>query len=408
MIFNRLLNLQKSSSSAFIFGPRMTGKTTILKKCASDYYVDLLDPDLELQLRQNPRIFWEQILAIRENGTVIVDEIQKIPELLNYVQMGMDQRSIRFILSGSSARKLKRGAANLLGGRALDLKLHALTQEEIGEPFSLHAALLFGTLPKIASLVIENNRDLATGLLRSYITTYIKEEIQAEALTRNIGPFQRFLSIAAQSNAQVMEFANISRDCAVPASTVKGFYQILEDTLLGRFLWPLDRNERKKSRPKFYFFDCGVIRALQNRLIDDPTPDERGFLFETWMVNELSRLNDYNGFPHEFSFWRDRNDEVDIVISKGGKPCLAIECKSGRPIFPSRLCGHSETGFRTCRSSWHHCMTNSREKLRMGWTYCPGMELLTFIKSCSGKKSSRLAHPRKQANKSTIFPTLGL
>ena len=124
---------------------------------------------------------------------------------------------------------------------------------------------------------------MALKYLKSYITTYIKEEIQAEALTRNVGAFHRFLAIAAQSNGQVIEFANISRECSVPASTVKEYYQILEDTLIGFFLWPHDRNERKKARPKFYFFDCGVVRTIQNRLQDPPTPQEKGFLFEMRM-----------------------------------------------------------------------------------------------------------------------------
>jgi len=170
---------------------------------------------------------------------------------------------------------------------------------------------------------------LAIKHLKSYISTYIKEEIQAEALTRNIGAFNRFLDVAAQSNGQVIEFANISRECAVPASTVKEYYQILEDTLLGFFLWPFDRNERKKARPKFYFFDCGGVRAIQNRLQDPPTPREKGFLFETWMIGELRRMRDYHNRDHEFSFWRNRKNEIDIIISDGRGPVGAVECKSG-------------------------------------------------------------------------------
>jgi predicted AAA+ superfamily ATPase len=200
---------------------------------------------------------------------------------------------------------------------------------EIGEAFAIGKALDYGTLPKVYTLLLEKNKPEALGHLRSYVTTYIKEEIQAEALTRNIGSFQRFLNIACQSNAQVIEFSNISRESSVPASTVKEYYQILEDTLLGFFLWPYDRNERKKARPKFYFFDCGVVRAIQNRLVDPSSPIEAGFLFETWFVNELRRLRDYNNKSHEFSFWRDKNNEIDILISDGHGPILAIECKSG-------------------------------------------------------------------------------
>ncbi len=329
MHIKRVLTLSKLRSSAFLFGPRMTGKTTLLNMLTPDEYFDLLDPELELQYRSKPGIFWEQISALRKGSLIIVDEIQKVPALLNYVQMGIDRLGHRFILSGSSARKLKRGGANLLGGRALELKLHPITYLEAESRFSLDQAIQYGTIPKIFNLLLEGDNELAQLHLKSYITTYIKEEIQAEALTRNVGSFQRFLAIAAQSNGQVIEFSNISRESSVPASTVKEYYQILEDTLIGFFLWPFDRNERKKARPKSFFFDCGVVRAIQNRLQDPPTAREKGFLFETWMINELTRIRDYYNKPHEFSFWRERNHEVDILISDGHGPLLAVECKSG-------------------------------------------------------------------------------
>ena len=329
MIFKRTLKPGTYNSSCFLFGPRMTGKTTLLTKSGIKNYFDLLDPELELHYSAQPRRFWEQVSALGENAFIVIDEIQKVPALLNYVQMGIDRYAQKYILSGSSARKLKRGGANLLGGRALDLKLHPLTVEEIDSKITIESVLQFGTLPKICSLLCEEEKDLVNGHLKSYVTTYIKEEIQAEALTRNVGSFQRFLSVAGQSNGQVIEFANISRECSVPASTVKEYYQILEDTLIGFLLWPFDRNERKKARPKSYFFDCGVVRALQNRLTDPPTPREKGFLFETWLTNELIRLNDYYNKSHEFSFFREKNHEIDLIISNSKGPVLAIECKSG-------------------------------------------------------------------------------
>jgi predicted AAA+ superfamily ATPase len=244
--------------------------------------------------------------------------------------MGMDKKNLRFILSGSSARKLKRGAANLLGGRALDLRLHPFTSTELGGKFNIDYAIERGTLPKIYLTLLEEGEEKANSWLRSYITTYVKEEVQAEALTRNIGAFLRFLTIASHGNGQVIEFSNISRECSVPASTVKEYYQILEDTLLGNFLWPHDRSERKKARPKFYFFDTGVVRALQNRLTDPPTPAEYGVLFETWLLNELMRHRDYMGKELSFSLWRRRDHEIDILISDGHGPRLAVECKTGR------------------------------------------------------------------------------
>lgn len=333
MDFKRTLNLSHLKTSAFLFGPRMTGKTTLIRNIPKIIIIDLLDPIRELDFRHNPRLFWEEINALPKKSVIAVDEVQRIPVLLDYVQKGIEEKNHLFILSGSSARKLKRGGANLLGGRAIDRHLHPLTHEEIGEQFNLTQSLSFGTLPRIIQLIFEKEFSQAQLSLRSYYTTYIKEEIQAEAITRNVGAFQRFLNVAVQGNAQVIEFANISRECAVPMSSVKEYYSILEDTLLGAFLWPWDRSERKKARPKFYFFDCGVIRAISNRLNDPPTPHEIGFLFETWFIRELIRIHDYLDTGIEFSFWREGLHEIDLLLMKAGKPILAIECKSGQGIL---------------------------------------------------------------------------
>lgn len=329
MIFRRSIQLADRERSAFLFGPRMTGKTFLLRGLRFDLYIDLLDPEIELELNQTPRIFWEQISVLKPHSLVIIDEVQRVPALLDYAQKGIEEKDIIFLLSGSSARKLKRSGANLLGGRAQDLKLHPLTRDEIGSHFDIRVACQYGTIPKVTQLVAEHRHDEAKSLLRSYSTLYIKEEIQSEALTRNVGAFQRFLNVAIQGNANVIEFANISRECSVPSSTVKEYYSILEDTLLGNFLWPWDRSERKKARPKFYFFDCGVIRAIQNRLNDPPTQDEMGFLFETWFVREIQRLKDYGSKDHEISFWRHGIHEIDLLIIGGHGPLLAIECKTG-------------------------------------------------------------------------------
>ncbi len=339
MIFKRSLRLAPLQRSAFLFGPRMTGKTSLLRELSADLVIDLLDPELELQLKQSPRLFWEQISALKAKALVVVDEVQRVPALLDYVQKGIEENRLIFVLSGSSARKLKRGGANLLGGRAKDLKLHPLTKEEMGEHFNIKEACQFGTLPKVAQCLVDHDKDEARSLLHSYATTYVKEEIQAEALTRNVGAFQRFLQVAVQGNAQVIEFANISRECSVPSSTVKEYYSILEDTLMGDFLWPWDRSERKKARPKFYFFDCGVVRAIQNRLNDPPTPPELGFLFETWFVREIRRLRDYGDKAHEFSFWREGKHEIDLLIMGGHGPLLAIECKTGHDLISAQTLG---------------------------------------------------------------------
>lgn len=333
--FSRELKLEDLTLSAFVFGPRMTGKTFLLRQLTCGLFIDLMDPEVELELRLSPRRFWEQIRMLADASLVIVDEIQKVPVLLDYVQKGIEEKGLRFILSGSSARKLKRGGANLLGGRALQKHLYPLTTKEMAEILQLNTVLQYGSLPKVIQLIHEGRIEDAKGVLRAYHTTYIKEEIQAEALTRNVGAFQRFLSVAAQSNGSVIEFANISRECSVPMSTVKEYYSILEDTLLGFFLWPWNRSERKKARPKFYFFDPGVARAVQSRLNDPPTPLERGVLFEQWFVNELHRLRDYRQKECDLAFWRQGVHEVDVLASRNGKPLLAFECKTGKGALSS-------------------------------------------------------------------------
>ncbi len=330
MDFKRLLDLGRLRDSAFLLGPRMTGKTYLLRRLRAALYLDLLDQEIELELRQTPGLLWEQLLALKRGSLVVVDEVQRVPVLLNYVQKGIEERKLQFMLSGSSARKLKRGGANLLGGRALDLRMHPLTADEIGKRFRIETAFQLGTLPKVQQLLADGRPEDAKRFLRAYYTVYIKEEVQAEALTRNVGAFQRFLQVAAQANGQVIEFANISRECSVPASTVKEYYSILEDTLLGEFLWPWDRSERKKARPKFYFFDCGVVRSIQNRLNDPPTSLERGPLFETWFVREIIRCRDYLEKGHRFSFWRQDSEEIDLLVEGGAGPIMAFECKSGQ------------------------------------------------------------------------------
>ena len=332
MLYNREIRLKELESSCFLMGPRMTGKTSLLAQLKVDASFDLLDPQMELNLRAHPHEFWEEISSLKPGSRIIIDEVQKVPTLLDYVQMGIDQKQMQFFLSGSSARKLKRGGANLLGGRAIHLQLHPLAVKELGRDFDIYTVLRFGSLPLVSSLLAKGHRKTALQHLKSYITTYIKEEIQAEALVRKLDSFQRFLNVATQCNGQMIEFANISRESAVHINTVKEHYSILEDTLMGHFTWPFNRSERKKARPKFYFFDCGVIRALQNRLSDKPIPEELGILFETWMANELIRIRDYLGYEHRISLWRKGRWEINFLIESGRGPLMAIECKSGRQI----------------------------------------------------------------------------
>jgi len=307
----------------------MTGKTSILKLLQPNAYIDLLDRRNEITFRSSPEIFWERLNSLPQNSLVIVDEVQKIPELLDYVQKAIDELGHRFILSGSSARKLKRSGANLLGGRAIEKRLYPLSSIEVGPEFSINNALSYGTLPKIYSLVQQSKVEEAKDILESYYGLYIKEEVQAEALTRNLSAFQRFLNIAAQSHGHIIEYSNIAAASKVPDSTIKEYFSILEDTLIGSFLWPWDASERKKARPKFYFFDPGVVRAIQNRLNDPPTGQELGFLFEGWFVGEITRVNHYYRKRLALDFWRDGDHEIDLLVHNADQEGLAIEIKSG-------------------------------------------------------------------------------
>lgn len=314
----------------------MTGKTTLLKGLAAARYYDLLSTELYVELSARPEKFREEVLAIAEPSLIVVDEVQRIPELLDAVQTGIEARNHRFILSGSSPRKLRRGSANLLGGRALDLRLHPLTTQELGNDFSIGTALSFGTLPKPYLVARHGSSMEASLLLKSYYTTYIDQEIKQEALTRNVGAFQRFLQVAAQYHAQEVVYSNISNKSQVPASTVKEYFSILEDTLIGIMLWHFSKSEKNKNRGKFYLFDPGVVRSIQNRLHSTPSSDELGHLFEGWFIYELHRIRDYAHAPHTFSFWKRGALEIDVVVEVNSTPILAFEIKSGNDDVPNR------------------------------------------------------------------------
>lgn len=332
MLFNRLININNIRSSLFLFGPRMVGKTSILKVLKCRQFISLLDSQKELEYQRDESLLWQQIQHFDSGDLVIIDEIQKAPRLLDTVQRGIDDLGLRFILSGSSARKLKRSGANLLGGRAVERHLYPLSFSEISSRLDLSSILSYGSLPKVATLIEEGHdgaKNEAREILMAYCSLYIKEEVQAEALVRNVETFTRFLYVAAQSHGDTIEYANIEKTAKVPATTVKEYFSILEDTLIGVFLWPFDRSERRKARPKFYFFDPGVVRGLQNRIVDPPTGQELGKLFEAWFVLEVKKISDYFHKSFELSFWRDGDHEIDLLIRRGSKALMAIEVKSG-------------------------------------------------------------------------------
>lgn len=340
-MFKRTITTPKVSF--FLFGPRQVGKSTYLKEISNILYVDLLDTEKQLAYSKTPNLLEDQIDALDHKGTIIIDEIQKVPQLLDVLHKLIEKYpSIQFIMSGSSARKLRHGAANLLGGRALYRTMHPLTLCEMGQDFDLGSVLSYGSLPKIKTCLIEGDTTLAQELLRTYVITYLKEEIKSEALVRNLQGFQNFLDVAVAQFAEQVNFNGISRDCQVAHATVREYYGILEDTLIGFFLYPYIKSVRKRMshQPRFYFFDNGVTRALLGTLKDPPSPLEKGRLFEQWFVQEIYRLNEYHQKDWKLYFWRTTHGaEVDLLIEKAGKLIVAIECKAKINITKTDLSG---------------------------------------------------------------------
>ena len=344
-MFKRTLQNRLPETSFFLFGPRQVGKSTLLHNQELHLIIDLLDPELQLSYNKTPNLLRQQIDDLAPGGgdKILIDEIQRVPKLLDIVHALMEQRpDFQFILCGSSARKLRHGASNLLGGRALYRTMHPLTLDELSNDFNLQWVLSYGSLPRIYSTLMQNKTKQARDLLRAYAITYLREEIKAEALVRNLQGFQNFLDIAVAQYSEQVNFSGVSRDCQVALSTVKEYYSILEDTLIGFFLYPYLKSARKRMshQPKFYFFDNGVTRALLGSLQDPPTPLEKGRLFEQWIIQEIIRLNEYHQKDWKLSFWRTSHGaEVDLLISRGARLLYAVECKFKRQPSSSDLSG---------------------------------------------------------------------
>ncbi len=324
--------------SFFLFGPRGTGKSTLLKKrfqLSQCLWLDLLDSSVEDQFSRNPSDLYAIVKALpKEVLYVVVDEIQKVPKLLDEVHRLIEETDKIFILTGSSARKLKRGGANLLAGRAFVYHLYALSCFELGEQFELERALHWGTLPKIFSLKDDTSR---SAFLRAYSDTYLKEEIWNEQVIRKLSPFRRFLEVAAQCNGKIINYANIAQDVGVDDKTIKEYFIILEDTMIGFFLEPFRNSFRKRlvEKPKFYFFDPGVVRSLSRRLSVPLTAKTSAYgdAFEHFILLEFVRLGSYFQPDYRFSFLRTVSDiEIDLIVERPGKPLLCIEIKSSDTV----------------------------------------------------------------------------
>lgn len=331
-MFHRIIKPLRSSS-LFLFGARGTGKSTFLKQFLRKqptYWVDFLDPEQEGRFSRNPSLLKQEIEGQQKTEWVVLDEIQKVPKILDVVHQLIESTKIKFALTGSSARKLKRGGANLLAGRAFLNTLHPLTYSELGQRFDLVNYLKWGGLPKIYSLATDEEKK---EYLKTYAHVYLKEEIISEQIVRRLDPFRRFLEIAAQVNGEIINFSNIARDVGADTKTVQSYYQILEDTLLGFYLPAYHRSVRKQQRqsPKFYFFDLGVKRALEHTLDLQLVPNTYDFgkAFEHYVIAECIHLNDYLRKDYRFYYLRTQNQmEIDLIIERPGLPTALVEIKS--------------------------------------------------------------------------------
>ena len=330
-MFRRNLRLPPlGTETFFLWGPRQAGKTTLLKaEYGGCRWVDLLKADEFRRYVANPEFLRQEVEAAgTPAGTqIVIDEIQKVPALLDEVHWLMENRGLHFALCGSSARKVRRGASNLLGGRAIRYELHGLTAAEIGPDFDLDRLLNHGYLPRTFEAERPNR------LLDAYVADYLKEEIAAEGLVRNLPAFSGFLDAAALSDGELINYSNIGTDCGATGPTAKSYFEILEDTLLGRWL-PAYRKRPKRrvtTAPKFYLSDVGVVNRLARRGRLFRGAVEYGRAFENWVFHELSTYLDYGEDGDQLSYWRlSGGTEVDFVV---GDMRLAVEAKaSGRVV----------------------------------------------------------------------------
>lgn len=334
-MFERSLRLPRPGAQTFFFwGPRQTGKTTLLQATYPDaFWIDLLKADEFRRYLHNPELLRGELAARDSVPQVVIDEVQKVPQLLDEAQWLHDRRGVRFALCGSSARKVKRGQANLLGGRAVRYELHGLIAQEIGRDFNLTRMLNRGYMPMIYQ------SDEPRLLLNGYVADYLKEEVAAEGLVRNLPVYSEFLNVAALSDSELINSSTIARDCGVSSHTIKGYFQILEDTLLGRWLPGYTKRPKRRviAAPKFYFSDVGVVNHLARRGDLQAGSELYGKAFENWVFHELNAHNAYSNAFAKLSYWRLASGiEVDFIVNDMR---LAIEAKATAKVTADHLKG---------------------------------------------------------------------
>jgi predicted AAA+ superfamily ATPase len=366
-MIDRLLKLP-AGKSFFLFGPRQSGKTTLINSIFQDkvYRVNLLLSDQYFKYSKAPSQLRKEVVEKREKIThVFVDEIQRVPELLNEIQYLIDTTPLHFILSGSSARKLKRGHANLLGGRAVQRFLFPLMWQEVAQTASLKHFLRFGSLPPV---FLTGNEADKIDLLKAYVDIYLREEIQAEGIVRRIGAFSRFLDMAASQFGDIVNYSTVARECQQAVMTVKSYYEILIDTLIGFRLEPWRKSVRKRlsGHPKFYFFDNGVTNIINRYDSDIADPYLLGRLFEQFIIIETLKTIKTSGKMVNLYYWRTNSGaEVDLLTEHAGVLTGAYEIKWSSTVDTAQL-----TGLKSFQKDYPdvpcHVICNTDEPYRLG------------------------------------------
>jgi predicted AAA+ superfamily ATPase len=335
VVFERRLQLPPPGTETFfIWGPRQTGKSTLLRSSyPKAVWIDLLKAEEHRRYLERPELLRQELPEAGPMPFVVIDEVQKVPALLDEVHWLHENRGLQVALCGSSPRKVKRGAANLLGGRAVRYELFGFTSAELGDQWDLTRMLNHGYLPR-PYLSPRPER-----LLNAYVANYLKEEIAAEGIVRNLPAFSEFLNVASLSDTELVNFSNIARDCGVTSQTIKGYFQILEDTLVGRWLPAYRRRPKRRviTSPKFYFFDVGVVNSLAKRGRLAPGSELFGKAFESWCFHELGAYNSYSERFAKLGYWRLASGiEVDFIVNEMQ---VAIEAKATRKVTSDHLKG---------------------------------------------------------------------
>jgi len=337
-MIKRIYNLREEmeDGSVFLFGARQTGKSIYLGQQFPDcIQYDLLDSDLKLRLSARPALLYEMLQDKADGTIVVIDEIPEIPELLNEVHRLIQHKGMRFVLTGSSARKLIRRGNNTLGGRAVPCYFYPFVSAELPD-LDLDKALLYGLLPP--HYLAKN----PSRLLAGYVDVYLKEEIKEEALVRNLTDFQRFLTIAALTSSEIVNYTNIAMDCGVSTKTAQSYFNILVDTLIGYMLPSYTKVNKRKviQSPKFYLFDVGVYNFLIHRTALAPGTPEYGHAFEHFVLQEMRAYIGYRHKMEKLSYWHTYNGkEIDVVV---GDAVLGIEIKSTTEILPKHYAAFKE------------------------------------------------------------------